>query len=584
MTPPSSSLESDGAQQEIERLREENQRLRLQAEKVAEANAYAAEIVAELEAARAEVEEKERYLKTLFESLPVGIMAVDPRDYRILDINRHAAQMIGKTREEVVGQTCRSVICPGGDGRCPINDLGRSVDQSERTLLTSGGGEIPVLKCVYPMVRRGQTIFIESFVDIRDRKRAEQQMKRAKEAAEAASQAKSEFLANMSHEIRTPMNGVIGMTELVLDTDLNAQQREFLTVVKSSATSLLSILNDILDCSKLEAGRFELESMEFRLREAIEETLRPFELQARQKGLRLSSEVHPALPKILVGDPFRLRQVLINLIGNAFKFTEHGEVSVQARPAWAPEGEGTQVRFSVKDTGIGIPLPKQQAILEAFTQADGSVARRYGGTGLGLTISRQLVEKMGGEIWLESREGNGTAFHFTARFGAAAQKGADPVAAPCGAAISASALPPSAGKSLRILVADDNMVNQRVARAILEKQGNAVTIARDGREAVAAIAGQAFDLVLMDVQMPEMDGFEAAAAIRENEKETGAHVPIIALTAHAMKGDREKCLSMGMDAYLPKPIRPEELMRAIHAFDGAFSEEVCAIAPPPAHR
>jgi PAS domain S-box-containing protein len=570
MVPGSSTTESSAAQ-EIERLRQENLRLRLQAEKVADANAYAAEIVVELEAARSEIEEKENYLKNLFESLPVGLMTVDSQTYRILDVNRRALEMIGKPREAIVGQTCRSVICPGSEGRCPINDLGLGSDQSERLLVTSTG-ELPVLKSVFPMLRHGATTFVESFIDIRDRKRAEEQMKRAKETAEAASRSKSEFLANMSHEIRTPMNGVIGLSEVLLETDVDTQQREYLTLLKSSAGSLLSILNDILDCSKLEAGRLELESVEFSAGTVIQETLQSFELEARKKSLVLRADMNSAVPRVVVGDPLRLRQILVNLVGNAIKFTEQGGVVVRVAPVWSSEEDVTALRFSVKDTGMGIPLARQRAIFEAFSQGDGSVARKFGGTGLGLTISRQLVQMMGGDIWLESQSGCGTTFHFTARFGVCRQLDAngqparDTEAGMPGGAMRGTG---NAIRPLRILVADDNAVNRRVAVAMLEKQGHTVAAARDGRESVALATHEPFDLVLMDVQMPEMDGFMATRTIREREQETGAHLPIIALTAHAMKGDREKCLAMGMDGYLPKPFSAAELLRVIRIMDAS---------------
>ncbi|MFZ9335996.1 MAG: response regulator [Burkholderiaceae bacterium] len=398
-----------------------------------------------------------------------------------------------------------------------------------------------------------------SSTDISWRKEKEEELRRITAAAEAANVAKSDFLATMSHEIRTPMNGIVGLTQLALETPVTREQREYLEGVRQSADSLLLIINDILDLSKIEARQMELESVDFDLAPLLDSVVRPQQIVASGKGLQLTLQMAPGLPARACGDPGRLRQVLLNLVGNAMKFTERGSITIEVAPLPGLPGMGAaqqHLGFRIVDTGVGIPEDKLGRLFVPFSQADSSTARRYGGTGLGLAISKQLVEMMGGQIGVHSTPGQGSVFHFSVVLDAARAPETLPAAlAPLARPI----------RALRVLVVEDHPINQQLAQRMLEKAGHEVHLALSGEEGIAQWRSLKPDLILMDMQMPVMDGLQATRAIRAEELASGRteHVPIIAMTANAFAEDRQMCLDAGMDGYLSKPVKPDVLNQAI---------------------
>lgn len=409
------------------------------------------------------------------------------------------------------------------------------------------------------LMRDVQGIPIGFMAIIRDglkREQNEMELRRAKQAAESASQIKGQFLANMSHEVRTPLNGVIGMIELLSYTNPTLEQQELLETAQGAAQNLLVVINDILDLTKIEAGKLELDRIGFNLQEAITEIICITLIQAKKKGLELSCEMAAQVPTMVTGDPVRLKQVLLNLLGNAVKFTQKGQIAVRVQPE-ALDKNTVTLRFSVRDSGVGIPIEKQQVIFEPFSQGDASTTRKFGGTGLGLAICSRIVELMGGKIWLESRIGEGSTFHFTTVLGVSACDRPDPMEEARMDDCRENC------RDLKILLVEDNLLNQRLAERLLHKLGHQVIGADNGIEALNHLREQHFDLVLIDIQMPEMDGFSATAAIRALEDQDKAGVPIVAMTAHAMKGDRERCLESGMNDYISKPISGDALKAVI---------------------
>jgi len=502
--------------------------------------------------------ELERHLRQLKEALDKhAIVSIADTDGNIVDANDKFCEISGYDREYLLGKNHRLVK----SGRHPdayYTSLWQTIStgqvwHGELCNRAKDGSFYWVIATIAPILDDdGKPVqYISIRADITANKRAEESLRVAKEAAEAASRAKSEFLANVSHEIRTPMNGVLGMLDLALDTPLADDQRDYLDTARQSADALMGIINDILDLSKIEAGRLDIHPEDFSLTEFLRQSTQMFTHRCQTKGLRFILDLDPALPERVHGDALRLRQVLTNLLGNAVKFTDTGSVTLMVHP-----DERGHIRFKVRDTGIGIPPEKQQGIFEAFTQADGSITRRFGGTGLGLTISERLVRMMSGSLSVHSDIGQGSEFAFAIPLPAAS--------APADAGEMPASKGSPARKGLRILLAEDNPINGKLAQTLLTKAGHSVATVGTGRQAIEALADADYDLILMDMQMPDLDGIQATLAIRAEEIAQGkVRLPIVALTANAYESDRQSCLAAGMDDFLTKPLRRDELLATI---------------------
>ncbi len=521
---------------------------------------------------------EQRY-RLLFERSPAAIGRCSLSG-QVLDCNDAYARILGcESRAELFATGSRVVFLePSRDAFIDTLRIQGSVTNFEVRLRGKDGRNVWILENANlsedPATHA--PVVEAMFLDITERKAIESELKKAKEAAEAASSAKSEFLANMSHEIRTPMNGVLGMADLLLDTPLNAEQHEYVQTLRHSGEALLTIINDILDFSKIEAGKMSIEPIAFDLAVTIEEIAALLRPKMRDKGLEFTVKYSPLLHKKLVGDAGRIRQILINLLGNAVKFTSHGHVQLKVEDFSQAAG-APMLRFSVEDSGIGIREDKLDSVFEKFTQADASTTRRFGGTGLGLSICARLVKLMGGEIGVSSREGKGSTFWFTLPLHVATSE----VTPQENLVAARNAAPHVSTNSFRprILVVEDNGVNLRVASRTLENMGCIVESAEDGAKAVEMVKMQAYDLVFMDCHMPIMDGYEATAEIRRGEAD-GKRVPIVAMTASVMQGDREQCLRAGMDDYVSKPISRSEVSAALQRHIPALTaEKAAAVAP-----